>query len=459
MNETQGIPQLVDLTHMQDLLASGRYLLFAFVLALLLAAVYGVVLALLGRASSLPESAVGAWARDYARGLKLIQHGALVGMLLAASFAVGSTLSNRTHHWEQAQVRYEAATVEGERLEQQTPTVRWFSRETRRQQQYRDGKYVEVDAQVDIPHSLNLAASQVQVGIEQFRQGESERLGYKINFQGNYTVTNTLPDAQTFFFDAYLPSYYTLLEGFTVTRDGQALSGSQANERSFKFSLAPGESAKFAVHYQAQGAPRWVYTAQGSLLSNFSLRLQTLFPDAEFASGIPPTRTEAHPKGKTFVWDFKDNVSVLNPFGVFTTARRPMIHTGLMPRLQLLAPVLLLIWLLTLYLSLPLRARQVLATGGLFLAVLLAQTYLARLMPPLAAWLPLSAFVLTMVWLQYREQRSAALAATITALILPVLAFLTPFTGLLLALAALLAMLWLTLQQRREPVMALPKSE
>ena len=455
MTETTGIPQLIDLTHVADLMLSGKYLLMAFFLALILTAIYGAVLALLSRSDRLPDAALEGWARDYGRGLKFLQHLALSSWLAVVTFVIASTLANRYHHWEQQQIQQTAQTVEGERLEQQTPSVRWFTKRTRSETRYIDGKPTQVTLQEDLSHALNLAASDVQVGLEQFTQdSESGRLGYKVSFQGVYTVRNTLPEAHTFFFDAYLPRYYSLLSGYKVEREGITLNSGEQSNRSFKFELAPGESTRITLRYEAQGATRWVYTADQSVLSNFSLRLKAMFNGAEFASGIPPTRTEANPQGPgtTFIWEFKDNVSVQHPFGVFTAARSPVLHTGVMPRLLLLAPALLLAWLLVLYLSVPLKPLQVIGSGGLFLAALLALTYFSRLIDPRLAWLLLSAFIAAIVWFQHRGHRWQALLGTVSALILPVMAMLVPYTGLTLGLAALLSILWLTVQQNREEV-------
>ncbi|MGV2391057.1 MAG UNVERIFIED_CONTAM: hypothetical protein LVR29_31505 [Microcystis novacekii LVE1205-3] len=65
-----------------------------------------------------------------------------------------------------------------------------------------------------------------------------------------------------------------------------------------------------------------------------------------------------------FTWIFDENVSVRNPFGVFT-ATKPIGKTGIMPRLLLLAPALFLWWILLLYLSLPMSLKNLAFTGGI----------------------------------------------------------------------------------------------
>lgn len=444
----EGIPQLIDLTHAEVLMGLGKFLFPGFGVLLLLTVLFGAALALLTR---LPEPYPDWLARRYQRWLGGLHHAAYVLFVLTGSFLICSTLARRSHDWEQAHLQQLAQTVEGERLEQQAPTVRYLTQETYRHAVWLDGKSVDKTDLRTVTHKLNLGASNLQVGIRQFvRDPQTGRFGYKVDFQGDYTVTNALATAQTFFFDAYAPRAYSLLEAFRVSRDGQPLQGAQVDERSFKFSLAPGQTTHFRISYQAQGDPRWIYDAEQSLLSNFKLTLQTDFANADFASGIPPSRIDAGGAGKTFVWDFKENVSVQHPFGVFTTAVPALAphQSGVLPRLLLLMPGIFLWWLLLLYFTVPLKPAQILVYGADMLAAILALTYFGRLAPPLPVWLGLALFVLLLVWLQDRQQGLKALPATVAGLLLPVLALLIPYSGLTLGVAGLLSALWLAFKRR-----------
>lgn len=448
MNESQDIPLFVDLTHADVLIRLGKFLYPGLGVLLLLTALFAIALALLARLQDpYPQQLVA----RYQQWLKGLHHGAFVLFVAVSSFLICSTLAKRSHDWEQAHIQKAAQTVEGERLEQQAPTVRYLTQESYQHSEIVDGKSVQVTRQRTLTHSLNLSASNLQVRIAQFvKDPQSGRLGYKVDFQGDYTVTNSLPQAQTFFFDAYAPRAYSLLEGYRVTRDGQMQQPAQVNERSFKFALGAGETAHFHLGYQAQGDPRWVYEANQNLLSNFQLMIATDFASAEFASGIPPSQTETKNGGKTFSWNFKENVSVQHPFGVFTIAGNPLAkaQTGILPRLLMILPGIFLWWILLLYFTIEVRASQILVYGSFMLAAVLALTYLGRLLDPRLAWSGLALLVLLMVWLQDPDQGLKALPGTAAGLLLPILALLLPLSGLTLGIAALLSALWLAMIRR-----------
>jgi hypothetical protein len=180
-------------------------------------------------------------------------------------------------------------------------------------------------------------------------------------------------------------------------------------------------------------------------LSNFRLHVRTNFPNADFASGIVPTKTGKEGTGIIFTWAFADNVSVQNPFGVFT-ATGPILQTGILPRLLLLAPGLFLWWLLLLYLSLPMGWRNVTIAGAVFFASLLALTYLSRIADATLVWGGISALLLILVWGLGKNAKTslAAIICTIAGAIVPVYALLIPYTGLTLSVAGLLSVIWLT---------------
>ncbi len=148
--------------------------------------------------------------------------------------------------------------------------------------------------------------------------------------------------------------------------------------------------------------------------------------------------------GRRFTWLFDDNVSVRNPFGVFT-ATEPLRNTGVLPRLLFLAPGLFLWWIILLYLSLPLSLRDVAIAAGIFFACLLTLTYASRIVDAKLGWFLISPILLVLVWGLGGDRRGslAAVIATIAGGILAVLALLVPYGGLTLALAWVTFLSWL----------------
>ncbi len=215
----------------------------------------------------------------------------------------------------------------------------------------------------------------------------------------------------------------------------------------FPFRLEPGAETTFKVTYQVQGGPRWVYDASRQLLSQFRLTAITNFSSADFASGIVPSNIKRENGSTEFTWIFDDNVSVKNPFGVFTNTA-PIKNTGIIPRLLLLAPAVFLWWILLLYLSLPMDLKNIAIAGGIFFACLLTLTYLGRLISPQLVWTMISLILLSLMWGLGSNRRAslAAIVCTIAGAVIPVFGLLVPYSGLTLSLAGLLSAVWLAVR-------------
>jgi hypothetical protein len=445
---SQGIPGLPDLTHPDELIKFGTQLLQGSLLFVFLIVALGVAIALISFSlrHNTSEQAVffGEWSFRYSQLLKGLQHLALILILLITGFFLTSTLSNRYHHWEQGKVAQVAESVAGDKLEQIAPQVRYVTEEPYSYTTQVNGKIVKVTDKQKVTRYLNLDASQIQVKIDQSINVQSRSAIYITHYTGDYKIVNPLSDINTFFFEAPPPYGYSLLSSYKVERDGTRLKQTNPGDYGFSLQLEPGKETKIRITYQAQGGPRWVYNASNQLLSQFRLTAIANFKGADFASGIVPEEIKSDSDSTQFTWIFDDNVSVKNPFGIFT-ATKPIGKTGIMPRLLLLAPALFLWWILLLYLSFPMSLKNVAIAGGIFFACLLTLTYMARIINPEIAWLIISLILLGFTY-GLGINRRTALAATICTIsgaIVPVFALLIPWSGLTLSLAGLLSVGWL----------------
>ncbi|MGA9381880.1 MAG: hypothetical protein WBV73_24230 [Phormidium sp.] len=448
----QGIPQLPDLTQPSQIMQFGGEILRLFLILVGLVGVLGVAIALLSFSLSYlrrdaPETGIfiSEWVVRYSALLRGLQHTTLVLILLIGGFFLCTTLANRYHFWEQARVTQVAASVAGDRLEQTAPQVRYTIQEPYSYNTQVGNRIVKVQEQRTVNRLLAITGSQVQVNIMQASDPQkNDRNIYLIDFVAEYQVTNRLKDTDNFFLELPPPNGYSLLQNFKVEQNGTRLEPNNPGEYTFPFRLLPNTETRFRVTYQAQGGPRWVYNANGQLLSNFRLSVLANFPNADFASGVVPTEAKPEGKGTRFTWIFDDNVSVLNPFGVFT-ATGTIRNTGILPRLLLLAPAIFLWWLLLLYFSIPMKLKDVAITGGIFFATILALTYLSRIINPQLAWTIASLILLTLAWGLGRNLRAslAAFICTIAGAVLPILGLIVPYSGLTLSIAGLLSAIWL----------------
>ncbi|WP_414754736.1 hypothetical protein [Anabaena sp. CCY 9910] len=448
---SQGVPGLPDLTHPTELIQLGSQLITASLLLVFLVIALGIAIALMSFAlrhnSSQQTIFIGEWAIRYAQILRGLQHLTLVLILLVGGFFLSATLSNRYHHWEQAKIAQVVQSVSGDKLEQIAPQVRYVTQEPYTYTTQVNGKIVKVNDTQQVSRLLSLAGSQIQVKLEQSTDVQGRSAVYRADYTADYKVVNRLKDINNFFFEIQPPNGYSLLSNYKVERDRTRLETVNPGNYSFAFRLEPGQETSFRVTYQAQGGPRWVYNSAGQLLSNFRLTAIANFAGADFASGIVPKDRKADGRSTQYTWIFDDNVSVKNPFGVFTNTN-PIRQTGIIPRLLLLAPALFLWWILLLYLSLPMSLTNVAIASGIYFACLLTLTYLSRFMDAQLAWTMISLVLLTLTW-GLGSTRSAALAAiicTIAGAIVPVLALLVPYSGLTLSVAGLLSVIWLAVR-------------
>lgn len=451
------IPAIPDLTHPDELRQFGQQLLATsqWLIALLVA--LGIVLAVVNASyrslrsttsdmTSLENRPI--WLETHLTGygqlLRGLMHSILVIAILITGFFLCSTLANRYHHWEQDKIAQVAGSVAGERIEQSAPVVRYTIAEPYKEITFIDGKPTEVERSRPVDRFLSPSASQAEVKLTQATDPATLRLIYQSEFSATYEVTNTLEVTENFTFEAPPPSGYTLLQDYRVEQDRQRLEPENQGDYRFPLRLRPGRSTQFRVTYKAQGAPRWVYNANGKLLSKFRLTVLANFPNADFASGIVPTETQSEGQGTRFTWAFAENVSVQNPFGVFTATQR-FSHTGVLPRLLLLAPGILLWWLLLLYLLVPMRWQDVAIASAIFFACLLSLTYASRLFDAKLAWALLLPILLLFGWSlgRCRGGRWRSAGATFSGAVLPVLGFLVPYTGLTLGIAGLSSIGWL----------------
>jgi hypothetical protein len=440
-------PVLLDLTHPQELFQFGKRLVELSQWAILVTIGLGVVLGIVNfsyrreRAGWLDREFV-----NYGRLLQGLRQLLLVLAIASGLFFACSTLANRYHYWEYSKIAKALTKVAGDRVEHLTPQVRYEIAEPYTVTNIIDGKSVEVKKTRQIDRFLSPTSTQANVKLTQTKDPTANGWIYLSEFRGTYQFTNTLTTPENFFFDAPPPIGYKLLQDYRINQDNRRLESRNQGEYIFPIQLAPGASTLFQVTYKAQGAPRWIYNANGKLLSKFKLSILADFPNAEFASGIIPSATESEGNGTRFTWNFAENVSVKNPFGVFTNSER-FQSVGILPRLLILAPAIFVVWLLLVYLTIAIEWQDLVIGAVVFFVCLLSLTYGSRWLDPKLVWGLLSPILLFFGWqLGIKTgQRWSGIAIAFSGLVMPVFALLVTYSGLTLGLSGAIAIAWLLL--------------
>jgi hypothetical protein len=395
--------------------------------------------------SSLSNVALGDWTIRSTKLIRGLQQLLLVAMLLLAGFGLCSTLANNQRNWEQARLIKTTPPTADEFIQQSSPQVSYTSQEPYVYTTQLEGKLVKVEDKKEVTRQSSVSGSNLLVSIAPALSKSGDGNNYLIDFNGDYQITNSIPTTDKFIFQISPPTGSLLLQNFGVEQDGKKLTRTNPSDYRFPLQIAPGKVSKLRVTYRAQGSPQWVYSAKDGSLANFKMAISTKVPRLNFINGIAPTKVSSNGDRQVFSWAFDKNASVQKPFGVIVSA--PVVaQTGLLPQLLLLAPGILLWWLLLLCFSIPMRLQNIAITGLVFFAAMFALTYFSRLNNPIYVWSGISVGLLLLVWGLGRNNWRVSLAAiicTILGAIFPVYGFLLGARGVLLSIAALLSVIWL----------------
>jgi hypothetical protein len=389
----------------------------------------------------LGEMAIGA-----DRLLQVLQHTVLVSVIILGGFLFCSTLANRQGNWERARVAQTSPDIAGETIQQASPQVSYTTQEPYVYTTQLDGKLVKVQDKKDVTRQTAVSGSNLQVNISPIQDNSSDGKNYLIDFKGDYQVTNTAGITSQLVFQIAPPTGYSLLQNFDVEQNGKKLTPTNPGEYNFPLQVPPGRVGKLRVSYRAQGSPQWIYNPKDGSLANFGMTIATKVPRLNFLGGIIPTKVNTSGEQKIFTWAFDKNASVQKPFGVVAIPNATA-ESGALPLLLLIAPGILLWWVVLLYFSIPMRLTDVAICGLIFFASMFTLTYFSRLTNPLYAWIGISIGLLGLVWGLGRNNwriSVAAIICTIVGVIAPVSGFLIGYRGLTLSVAGLLSILWLT---------------
>jgi hypothetical protein len=389
--------------------------------------------------------ALGDWTIRSTKLIRGLQQLLLVAMLLLAGFGLCSTLANNQRNWEQARLIKTTPPTADEFVQQSSPQISYVIQEPYVYTTQLEGKLVKVEDKKEVTRQSSVSASNLLISIAPAPTKSGDGNNYLIDFNGDYQITNSIPTTDKFVFQINPPTGSLLLQNFGVEQDGKKLARTNPGDYRFPIQIAPGKVSKLHVTYRTQGSPQWVYSAKDGSLVNFKMAISTKVPRLNFINGIAPTKVSSSGDRQVFSWAFDKNASVQKPFGV-TVSAPVAAQTGLLPQLLLLAPGILLWWLLLLCLSIPIRLQNIAITGFVFFAGMFALTYFSRLTNPMYVWSGISVGLLLLVWGLGRNNWRVSLAAiicTILGLILPVYGFLLSSRGVSLSIAALLSVIWL----------------
>lgn len=137
---------------------------------------------------------------------------------------------------------------------------------------------------------LQPSASSVAVNLhyEPKKKGLLWYRTYVASFEGNYTIENPTPVAQTLYVRFQFPSEHASYTDFSFALNGKvSTDATRASEGiTDAVTVAAGEKAQFIVKYKTRGVDRWTYSfGDAPRIRNFQLAMFTDFSEINFPAG------------------------------------------------------------------------------------------------------------------------------------------------------------------------------
>jgi inner membrane protein involved in colicin E2 resistance len=165
-------------------------------------------------------------------------------------------------------------------------------------------------------HDLPLDSSKIDANLklDYRRKGLLWYSTYRVEFSGEYRITNTTRESREIFFIFAFPIENAVYDDFHLVVGGKEVGDVQISEGRIKRAvrLSAGESQQIRVSYKSQGMDQWWYSfGEGvSQVKNFGLTMKTDFDKIDFPqASISPTSKKRTGSGWTLKWDYSNLLS------------------------------------------------------------------------------------------------------------------------------------------------------
>lgn len=271
-------------------------------------------------------------------------------------------------------------------------------------------------------HMIQPSQSDVSVSLrfEPKRKGLLWYRTFLVDFHGDYSLQNPTQITQTIYVRFEFPAIDASYSDFSFVINGAPSTENNKTAEGITeaVTLAPGQSAKFAVAYKSRGTDRWGYSfGDTTRIRNFRLAMTTDFSEFDFPAGTgSPTERARNSEGWNFVWSYPD---VINAQAIAMSMPSVANPGPVASRMSFFAPVSLLFFFAVLILVGMVRGVKLHPMNYFFLAAgcfafQLLFAYLVDLIPLFLAFAISAAVSMALVsgyLLAAAEKRFARIAA------------------------------------------------
>ncbi|MCR9143928.1 MAG: hypothetical protein NXI24_16905 [bacterium] len=195
-----------------------------------------------------------------------------------------------------------------------------FTYDESQRQEYTNEKTGKVETRnITVARNVGIESQdlKVQVASNIRQKGLLKFAGYGLEFDGEYIVRNRENSARDFDFSFQLPEYAGNITGIKITLDERPYTADTNLADGFQWSgvLRPGEERRFRIQYQAKGTDRFDYLLGANQLEVGRLHfdLTTDFTDYRIPEeAMGPTEQAADDQGAKLIWKSENLVTGQN---------------------------------------------------------------------------------------------------------------------------------------------------
>lgn len=226
-----------------------------------------------------------------------------------------------------------------------------------------DGKTITEIVPTKVRHDLLMDASKVAVdlSLEHRQKGLLWYPTYKVDFDGNYVITNPDNDKKLIYLEFFLPASEAIYDDLKIKIGNREVIKIDPvdNRITEPIEIEGHGNRTVSISYKSRGLNDWHYLFGRSVnqVRNFDLTMKTDFDDIDFPQGsISPASKKRLDRGWQLVWSYEN---LLTGYSIGMTMPRKLNPGPWVSEVTFFAPVSLFLFYFLLFMSTTIKGLKV----------------------------------------------------------------------------------------------------
>ncbi|MGE5397359.1 MAG: inner membrane CreD family protein [Chitinophagales bacterium] len=225
---------------------------------------------------------------------------------------LGGTVTSRTHN-QDSELRQQVGQLWGSPQQQSAPLVYYQTIAKEKVEVEKEGKIFTETRDTIKNNYVPMEKSRVNVdfNLDYRKKGLLWYSTYRVGFQGEYIVKNSLKEKKNFLIKFCFPDSQAVYDNFQLVVGNVPVNNIKIvqGEVVTPIKLEPGEEKTVQIAYVSQGLDEWWYSFGEDVnqVKDFSLVMNTDFKQIDFPqNSIAPTQKHANDKGWKLEWRYNN---------------------------------------------------------------------------------------------------------------------------------------------------------